>query len=195
MTKIVLKLVALVFQRVERLIFNAPAGSTTPHDLVHRAFGQAKVSYPTEMLHFVAVPLPALQKVDPHIGVGLIERQVTGKAKAMAQTTLGIIAIIIAYLARLLSRRHLREPIPMIAFFDPQNVMAIVIDQRANVRGIGTQAVFSDDELEMRVILAQFGEEALGRVAFTVVFLATVLLDDGLRHQRDDLTTVGVKQD
>jgi len=49
--------------------------------------------------------------------------------------------------------------------------MAIVLDQRANVRGIGTQTVFGDDELERRVILAQLGEEALGGIAFTVVFL------------------------
>jgi hypothetical protein len=71
--------------------------------------------------------------------------------------------------------------------------MAIVIDQRAKVGSIGTQAVFGDDELEMRVILAQFGEEALGRVSFTVVFLAAVLLDDGLGHQRNNLAPVGVQ--
>jgi hypothetical protein len=73
--------------------------------------------------------------------------------------------------------------------------MAIVIDQRAKVGSIGTQAVFGDDELEMRVILAQFGEKALGRVAFTVVFLAAILLDDGLGHERDHLRPVRVKQD
>ena len=96
MTKIVLKLATLVFQGIERLIFNAPAGATTPHDLVHRAFGHPQVGHPTEMLHLVAVPLPALQKVHPNVGIGLIERQVTGKAKAMAQPALGLIAIIIS---------------------------------------------------------------------------------------------------
>jgi hypothetical protein len=114
MTKIVLKLVALVFQGIERFIFNPPAGPTTPHDLINRAFAQAKVRHPTEMLHLVTVPLPTLQKVDPHIGVGLIERQVTGKAKAMAQPALGILAIIRAHLAHLLRRRDLREQIPMV---------------------------------------------------------------------------------
>ena len=55
----------------------------------------------------------------------------------------------------------------MVAFFNPQNVMAIVLDQRANVRGIGTQTIFGDDELEMRVILAQFGNETLGGIALS----------------------------
>ena len=119
MAKIVFEVVPLVFQCIERLIFNAPAGSTTPHDLVHGAFGEAQVGHPTEMLYLVAVPLPALQKVDPTVGIGLIERQVTDEAKAMAQPALGIIAIVIAHLARLLSRRYLREQIPVISFFDP----------------------------------------------------------------------------
>jgi hypothetical protein len=61
--------------------------------------------------------------------------------------------------------------------------------------GIRTQTVFGDDELEMRVILAQLGEEALSRIAFTVVFLGAILFDDGLGHQRDDLAPVGVQQD
>ena len=73
--------------------------------------------------------------------------------------------------------------------------MAIVIDQRANVGGMGTQTIFGNDKLEMWVILAQLGEEALGSIAFTVIFLGAILLDDGLRHQRDDLTPVGVQQD
>jgi hypothetical protein len=73
--------------------------------------------------------------------------------------------------------------------------MAIVIDQRANVRGIGTQAVFGDDEFEMWVILAQLGEEALRGIAFAIVFLGAILLDDGLGHQRNDLAPARVQQD
>ena len=50
MPKIVFEMVALVFQRVERLIFNAPPRSPTPHELIDRAFIDAQVSDPTEML-------------------------------------------------------------------------------------------------------------------------------------------------
>jgi len=47
----------------------------------------------------------------------------------------------------------------------------------------------------MRVILAQFGNETLGRVSFTVVFLGAVLLDDRFGHQGDNLTPIGVQQE
>jgi hypothetical protein len=47
----------------------------------------------------------------------------------------------------------------------------------------------------MRVILAQLGEEALSRIAFTVVFLGAIVFDDGHGHQRDDHAPVGVQQD
>ena len=70
--------------------------------------------------------------------------------------------------------------------------MTIVIDQRANVGGIGTQAVFGDNQPEMRVILAQFGEEALGRVSFTVVFLASKIRYYGLGQQPKDHTPIPV---
>ena len=129
MTKIVLEVVALVFQRIERLIFNAPPRSTTPHDLIHRAFIDPQVGDPTEMLHLVAVPLPTLQEVDPQIGIGLIERQVTDKAKPMAQTRFGIIAIIIGHAPRLLRRRDLLEQVGMVPFFDTQDIMQVVIVQ------------------------------------------------------------------
>ena len=38
MAKVVLKVIPLVFQRVERLILYTPAGSPAPHDLVHPTF-------------------------------------------------------------------------------------------------------------------------------------------------------------
>jgi len=46
--EIVLEVIALVFQRVERLIFNAPAGSRPLHDAVDRALVDAQVGDPTE---------------------------------------------------------------------------------------------------------------------------------------------------
>ena len=36
--EIVLKMIALIFQRIERFIFDAPASPCPPHELVHRAF-------------------------------------------------------------------------------------------------------------------------------------------------------------
>src|SRR2546430_10342242 len=51
-----------------------------------------------------------------------------------------------------------------IAFFDPEDIVTTVIVQGLDVRGIGTQAIFGDDEFEMRVILAQRGNEAFGGI-------------------------------
>ena len=66
--------------------------------------------------------------------------------------------------------------------------------QHLNVRGIGTEAVFGDDHLEVRVVLTQFGDQALGGVALTVVFVCAILLDDRLGHQGDHFALIGVNK-
>jgi hypothetical protein len=58
--------------------------------------------------------------------------------------------------------------------------MHVVLLQGLNMRGIRTEAIFGDDDLEMRVILTKLGDEALGRVAFTVIFLGAILFDNRL---------------
>jgi hypothetical protein len=63
--KVVLEVLALVFQRVERFIFNAPAGSRPLHEAVNRALVDAQIGDPTEMLHFALDRFPALDKVNP----------------------------------------------------------------------------------------------------------------------------------
>jgi hypothetical protein len=55
-------------------------------------------------------------------------------------------------------------------------------------RGIGTQGVCGDDDLEMRVILAQLGDEAFGGMACAIVLLRAVLLDNRCRHERNHLS-------
>ena len=62
--------------------------------------------------------------------------------------------------------------------------------QRLDVGGIGTQTVFGDDELEMRVILTQLGHEAFGGIAFTIIFLRAILFHNRLGHQRNHFTIV-----
>jgi hypothetical protein len=45
------------------------------------------------------------------------------------------------------------------------------------VGGIGTQTVFGDDALEVGVVLAQLGNEAFRRIAFTIIFGRAILFD------------------
>ena len=66
--------------------------------------------------------------------------------------------------------------------------------QRLDVGGIGTEAVFGDDELEMGVILAQLGDEAFGGIALTIIFLRAILFDNGFGHQRNDFTAIRMEK-
>jgi hypothetical protein len=44
----------------------------------------------------------------------------------------------------------------------------------------------------MRVILTQLGDEAFGGIAFTIVFLGAILLDNGFRHERNHFPKIGM---
>ena len=56
----------------------------------------------------------------------------------------------------------------MIAFFDPEDIVQTMGVQGLDVGGIRTQAVFSDNEFEVRVVLAQPGNEPVRGIPFTV---------------------------
>ena len=60
------------------------------------------------------------------------------------------------------------------------------------MRSIRAQTVLGDHHLEVGVISAQLGDEALGSIAFAVIFLAALLLDNRLGHERNDCALVGV---
>ena len=125
-----LEVVALVFQRIERLILDAPPRAPAPHELIHRAFGHAEVSDPAKVLALIPIPLPALQEVDPEVHIGFIERHITDKPKPMAQTCLGVLPIIIGDAPSVLGRRHVREQGRMVPFFDTQNIRTIRLKAR-----------------------------------------------------------------
>src|SRR5688500_13577429 len=72
--------------------------------------------------------------------------------------------------------------------------MHVMLLQGLNMRGIRTQAVFSDDHFEMGVILTKFGDKTLGGVALAIIFLGAILFDNRLGHQRNDFTLIGVDE-
>ena len=67
----------------------------------------------------------------------------------MVNTGLRGVSIIIGDASGLLRCRHLLEQEGMVAFFDAENVMEVVVLEDLDVRGIGTQAVFGDNHLEI----------------------------------------------
>jgi hypothetical protein len=70
----------------------------------------------------------------------------------------------------------------------------LVVVQHLDMEGVGAQAVFGDDQLEVGVVLAQLPEQALGCLPLTIVFLGAVLLDNGLGHQRNDFAFLRVQE-
>ena len=91
-------------------------------------------------------------------------------------------SLIRGHAAGVLRRRHLLEQKGMIAFFDPEDIVQSVVVQRLDVRSIGTQAVFGDDALEVRVILAQFEDKSFGGIPFTIIFARPIMFPDRFRH-------------
>src|SRR5205807_531878 len=70
----------------------------------------------------------------------------------------------------------------------------VSLRQSSDMRGVGTQPVLDNNHGEMRVILAEFRKETLGRVTLAVVRRLTILLDDRLGHQRDDFAEIGMDE-
>jgi hypothetical protein len=110
----------------------------------------------------------------------------------MHQTRRAVMPLVRADATRFGGRFYLLEQIGMISCFDSEDIMTAIIVQGLDVRGIGTQGVFGDNELEMRVILAQLGDEAFGGIALAIVFRRAVLLHNRFGHQRNHFTKIGM---
>ena len=134
MPVIVLKVVALIFQRIERLIVHLPPGSSTPHEVKDIAPAHAQVGHPTEVLDFRIAHLPILDEIDPPVHVRGIERDIIDKPKAMAHPCSAVVSLIKRHAPSLLSRLHLLEQKAMIAFFDPEDRVQRMVVQRLDVR-------------------------------------------------------------
>jgi hypothetical protein len=194
MTKIVLEMVPVVFQRIERFVFDAPARPSSLHEAIHCGLVDPQVGDPAEVLDFTLERFPALDEIDPHSGVGCIEGHVTGKAKAMVSARFTIFTFIIGDPSSLLGLGHVLESKRLIAFFDTHEGMDVMRLPHLDVRGIGTAAVFGDNHVEVRVVLTELGNEAFGRIALAIIFARAVLFDNGLRQQRDDFALLGMQE-
>jgi len=102
------------------------------------------------MLDLIVVILPVLDKIDAHLGVGGIEGDLVDKAKAMHQPCGAVVSFVHPDTPRLCCRSDLGKEPGMVTFFDAQNIVQTVGVQGLDVRGIGTQAVFRDDEFALQ---------------------------------------------
>ena len=110
----------------------------------------------------------------------------------MHETRSTVVALIRGHTAGVLRRLHLLEQKGMIAFFDPEDIVQSVVVQGLDMRRIGTEAIFGDDELEVRVILAQFEDKSFGGIAFTIIFVRPIMPPDRFRHEWNHRPHVGM---
>src|SRR5215831_20122283 len=107
MTVVMLEVVALIFQCIERLVFNLPPRPATPHEVIDVPRADAQVCHPTKVLHLVLTHLPILDEIDSHVWVRGIERHVIHKAEAMDYTRGTVVPLIGGHAPGLLGCLHL----------------------------------------------------------------------------------------
>src|SRR5882724_7411203 len=139
MSVVVLKVVALMFQRIERFIFNLPPRPATAHKVIDVPLAYPQVRHPTEVLHLVLADLPILDKMDPHVRSRCIERHVIDTPKPMPRTRGAVLPLIIGDAPSLLGCLYLLEQIGVIAFFDAEDIVTTRIVQGLDMGSIGTQ--------------------------------------------------------
>jgi len=86
--------------------------------VIHVALAHPQVRHPAEVLDFVCTYFPVLDKIDPHVRVGGIQRHVIDKAPPMLHPHGAVVPRIIGDASGVLSRLDLLEQIGMITGFD-----------------------------------------------------------------------------
>ena len=79
-------------------------------------------------------------------------------------------------------------------FLHPEDIMPVVLLQHVDMTSIGTEVVCGDDQIEVRVLLAQLDDQTLGHLPLTIVFLGAILLHNGLGHQGHHFAPVGMDE-
>ena len=83
MTKVVLKMIALILEGVEGFILGLPTGSATAHQGIDIAPFNGDVSDPGEMLFAFVGDFPVFEKIDQDIGIRLIQGELIDKMKTV----------------------------------------------------------------------------------------------------------------
>src|SRR5437016_13312633 len=104
MPVVVLKVVALIFQGIERLVFNLPPRPARTHEPIDIPLAHPQVRYPTEVLDLVLADLSIFDDIDPYVRSRGIERHVVHKAKPVHHTRGPVLPRIIAHAPSMLSR-------------------------------------------------------------------------------------------
>ena len=115
-----------------------------------------------------------------------IQRHIIHKAEAMDHPGGAVVSLMRDDTAGVLRGLDLLEQIGMIPFFDTQDVVQPVLVQGLDVGSMRTQTIFGDDELQVGMILTQLGHKALGSMTFIIILDRPIMIDNRLRHERND---------
>lgn len=153
--EVVLAVVALVFEGIEGFVFDVPAGAGTSQQRHEMVCGDRDIRHPRKVLHPpVGGLLSVFEKIDFEFKVGRIQRRAIQVAEAVA------LALRVGE-ADLGGRRRSHHPVAqqgVVARFGAEHETQIEHLQQAEVRGIGSQGVFDDDPLQMRMLAAQIAQ-------------------------------------
>jgi hypothetical protein len=127
MPVVMLKVLALIFQRIAGLVFDLPPRPPTPHEVIHVAFAHAQVRHPAEVLDLVRATLPIRDDIDPHVRIRCIERHIIDKAKPMHQPCGAVVPLVGGDALGVFRRLYATEQKGMITFFDAENLMQPVV--------------------------------------------------------------------
>ena len=176
-------IITLVLQRMERVVVDLPPGSSAPPEGNDVALAHAQVRHPTEVLDLGTADLPVLEAIDPHVYVRGLAWHIMDTPQALDHPGSAVVSCIRGHAPGLLRRRYRLEHNGLIAFFDPKDIVPIVMLPRLAVRRMGTQAVVGDDALEVRVVLAQCDDKPFGSIAFAIIFVRPIVFPDRFRPQ------------
>ncbi len=164
MAVVVFKMIALVLEGIEGLIFNLPAGATAPHQLKDIGCRDREIGDPAKMLDFVPVNFPIFNEVDQQVRVRGVQRDLIDEPKSMNDPF--HLAFVLGHLTGLVGRGDRFKQKGVVAFFDPHNVAQVVLFEFLQMGRIGAEGIFGDNEGPLRVVLAQLAEKTLGRIAW-----------------------------
>ncbi len=123
---VVCKVVALVFQGIERLVFDFPPGAAPAHEVIDMPLVHPDVSHPAEVLDLLVMRLPILNEIDVHSSVGGVEGHLIDKPEAMHQARGAVVPRIMGDTARAVRSLDLLEQPGMIPGFHPKDIVQMV---------------------------------------------------------------------
>lgn len=193
---VVLDMIALVFQGVEGLIFDFPAGAAGLDQVPDVFFGNGQIGDPTVAIG--GFPLfidhPVLEEMD-RIGLwGPVEGHVVDPLVCMtfAFSIDEFKLLGLPHAGDFIDPLEQRLVIRRLCHEDKGHAVGLKgVDKRL----LGVKVVPGDDDGELWVRFSDFSNDSLARVGLAVLLGVSVAVLDGLRKKRDHLPHVGMDDD